>query len=529
MVRLGKKIALVIYGMLGGGIETFLINLGQFLRSQGMDVTVITTEVQGAWFERLAQNGIKAKHINGLKNLFPTEHLIKMTEILRSDGYNAILSNHARYAQAAVDRLASDTVFIPILHGDEEVFFNLSCYNASFCNCIITVSPKLTNALAIKKPHCPIITIPNGVKIIDIGQFEQRTFYERQLRLIYVGRLRHEEKGVLFLPSILRKIKNMGMEVFLDVVGDGNDCDELVRLFKSEDVSELVHMRGMLDSKEIYQLLCKSHFLLFPSFNKEGLPLVPIEAQMCGCIPIASRLPGSTDVIVEENKSGVLVNIGDVNAIAETVVKLWENKDKVNQMSIEAIHYSRAKFSVEAMGNQYYNLIRDALNGKYPLKTERKNLLSAEELNPGQLLDKYFDILFISGTINMKKMYRFWMEQLIIKQKPISEVLYKSGIRRVAIFGTLKNALYLTKDLSMAGIEVLCYLENNPEMQGKELCQLSVNSSSWLAQNKEAVDAVVISIESESDIIVKEQLQKITINDIKVLTWKELVQLNGFN
>jgi len=521
------KVALVTYGMLGGGIETYLINLGCVLKNKGMDVTVVTTEVPGAWFERLRSHGIKSKYIDGLDLLLPPEHILKVNKVLRQDGYDVIFLNHARYAQAAIDLLDENTVVIPVLHGNDDVFYNISSYKSDLCNCIVAVSPRLANVVIDKKPKCPVVTIPNGIQLIDTSKFKQRTFYEKQIRLIYVGRLYHKEKGIFLIPDILRRLKECNIDVFLDIVGDGNDRDEFIGMLKDKGVLDKIHMWGTLGSQKVYELLCKSHFLLFPSFT-EGLPCVPIEAQMCGCIPIASKLSGSTDVIIKDGETGILVDIGDIDGICKAVVALWQEREHAKLMSIEASRYSRENFSVEAMGKKYYDLIIDAISGKYLYKEKREGSSIVKKLNAEQLLEKHFDILFISGTDEVKSMHKFWMKQMIVKQEPISGYLYKLGIRRAAIFGTLKDALYLLKDLSMAGIEVISFLDNNLEMQGKILCNLPVNSSSWLVQHTKEIDIVVVSIESESDVFVKEQLQKLTTDSAKVLSWKDLVRLNGF-
>jgi glycosyltransferase involved in cell wall biosynthesis len=523
---LNIKLALVTYGMLGGGIETYLINLGQFFKKRGLDVTVVTTEVPGAWFERLATSGIKAKYIDGLDTLFPIEHVLKVNEVLRQDGYDVIFLNHDRYTQAAINLFGNDTVIFPVVHGNDDVFQSISSYQSASCNGIVAVSPRLADTLERKKPECPIVVIPNGIEIINTDHFMQRTFHETHLRLIYVGRLFHEEKGIFFLPEILRKIKDDNIKVILDIVGDGNDRDELIEMLKANDVLENVHMWGTLNPEKVYELLCQAHFLIFPSYT-EGLPCVPIEAQMCGCIPIASRLKGSTDILIKDNDTGILVDIGDVEAIYQAIIKLWKERDLLGEMSKAAVLYSRENFSLEAMGNKYYTLITDAVHGKYPCNGKRNGLAFIEEYDNENLLKTYFDILFISGTDDVKGMYKFWMKKLVIDNKPISEILYTLKVKKAAIFGTLKTALYLLKDLSMAGIEIVSFIDSNPEMRGKLLCGLPINQPSWLTQHAKEIDVVVVSIESASDTIVKEQLQK-SVDTMKIFTWKELVRKNGF-
>jgi hypothetical protein len=103
----------------------------------------------------------------------------------------------------------------------------------------------------------------------------------------------------------------------------------------------------------------------------EGLPIVLLESQACGCVPVVSKLPGITDVAVEEGETGVLVNVQDIAAFAQSVAALYRDPARWSRMSRAGNARVRERFSVEMMGKSYLELVTDAVSGRYPLRHPR--------------------------------------------------------------------------------------------------------------------------------------------------------------
>jgi glycosyltransferase involved in cell wall biosynthesis len=61
--------------------------------------------------------------------------------------------------------------------------------------------------------------------------------------------------------------------------------------------------------------------------SREGLPVALLEAMATGLPVVASRLPGSTDTIVDEGRTGVLVTPGDANALAGAIRALLSDRE----------------------------------------------------------------------------------------------------------------------------------------------------------------------------------------------------------
>jgi glycosyltransferase involved in cell wall biosynthesis len=66
--------------------------------------------------------------------------------------------------------------------------------------------------------------------------------------------------------------------------------------------------------------------------SREGLPVALLEAMATGLPVVASRLPGSTDTIVDQGRSGVLVTPGDANALGGAISALLSDRQSAATM-----------------------------------------------------------------------------------------------------------------------------------------------------------------------------------------------------
>lgn len=378
MTHLSKqtRIALVTYAMHCGGMESFLLRLARYLRQQDYDVELITTVEPGEWFGRIGELGIKAEHIPGYRRsggLAPLQHSVRVSTRLARGKYDVIMLHHARHAQAALARLPENVIAIPVLHNDVEEIYQVGCGNSDAWNVAVAVSPKVAATARQRLPHRPVLQLWSGVDLPNPDRRSQRPPIARnRVELMYVGRLDHAQKGVLWLPEIYRASLDQGLDARLTIVGDGPDREPLLGKLSDLGLSGRTrHLRG-LTPEVIYGLLQDAHILLSPS-QFEGLPIALLESQACGCVPVASLLPGITDAAVENGVTGLLVEPGDVAGFARTVARLADKPERWSTMSEAAHARIERTFSVEAMGRSYRQLITDALNGHYPLPRRRKD------------------------------------------------------------------------------------------------------------------------------------------------------------
>jgi glycosyltransferase involved in cell wall biosynthesis len=383
--------------MPGGGVETYLIKLAHFLQAQGMDVEIITTIEPGRVFADLVGLGIPAHHLDQPRGPFatPAAHARRVGAFLAAGGYDVVFVNNTPVAQAALAALPDTAVAIPVIHGDIPRCYEYYLANREAWNALVGVSPRVAAIAGRRAPGKPILCIPNGIELPTAAQLAARRPWEPALRLLFVGRLYRGDKGVHFLPGILQAYRRRGVPFHLRLIGEGPDEASLRRQFAEDGLDAHVTFLGWQTHEEVYEAYLDAHIALFPS-TCEGFGLVPVEAAACGCVTVASRLPGVTDYTIADGDTGALVDVGDVEGFAAAIEAIYADSERWARMSAAGQRRAADTFSVAAMGHAYLRLIRDALDGRYPLAQSRRNLptldpalLSPEDGVPRALLPLY--------------------------------------------------------------------------------------------------------------------------------------------
>jgi glycosyltransferase involved in cell wall biosynthesis len=123
----------------------------------------------------------------------------------------------------------------------------------------------------------------------------------------FVGRLT-KDKGIVDLVDALDRLD---AGTLLLLVGDEEAGDPIPDATRRAIAAapNIVSVPWMDDTRTAYRAM---DVLAFPSY-REGLPNVPLEAQLCGVPVVAYRATGTVDAIAPGN---VLVEIGDVAGLA---------------------------------------------------------------------------------------------------------------------------------------------------------------------------------------------------------------------
>lgn len=176
-------------------------------------------------------------------------------------------------------------------------------------------------------------------------------------RFLFVGRL-NAQKG---LGLALRAMAHLPRAT-LDVVGDGPDRESLGQLANDRGVAERIVWHGQLAQGEIADFYRSATALVVPSTD-EGLGLVAAEALLCETPVIAFRSGGLPDVI-EHERTGLLVQPGDEQALAAAMQRILDRPSEARTMAEAGRASAMAAFSPEAVARRYAGIYRDATVGK---------------------------------------------------------------------------------------------------------------------------------------------------------------------
>ena len=369
------RIALVTYGLHVGGLLQSKLRMFECLRDRGFETEIITTEARGEECDRVAQSGVPVHHVD-FHPLGAFFHIFRVGRRLARGDYDVLILFHAKYAQAALRMLPDKVVTIPTIRLDDEVMYEVGLANGRAWNAILGNSHRVCAVARKRAPGRPVICIPNGVPQPSRSKLPNRRCFSKDIRLIFVGRLA-EHKGIKYLPDILKHLVDRDVEVHLDIVGDGPERGMLANRFHQLGLAQKTSFHGSIAHESVYDFLLDSHILLLPTLA-EGLPNVLLEAQACGCVPVASRLEGVTDMAVADGQTGILVDLGDSDGFAHAIASLARDNALWDRMSSAGPTRIAEKFSVQRLGASYAKLIADALEGKYALPKNGRSVFPVD-------------------------------------------------------------------------------------------------------------------------------------------------------
>ena len=219
--------------------------------------------------------------------------------------------------------------------------------------------------------------IPNGV---DANRFRPSTPGEKEdLRrklgieingviILFVG-LINDRKGVRELVEAFRCVADDEPEARLVLVGPtlAPNADVLAAVEKSIaewHLSEKVLLVNKL-VKNVEDYMRAADIFCLPT-KQEGFGVVIVEAMATGLPVIVSKLEGITPGIVQSEHEGILVPVGDLNALEVALRELIPSPGLRDKMGKAARRRVLHEFTDEIVDNQYMNLYRLVLNNRTP-------------------------------------------------------------------------------------------------------------------------------------------------------------------
>ena len=108
---------------------------------------------------------------------------------------------------------------------------------------------------------------------------------------------------------------------------------------------------------DIKPLLEQADLFLFPSYYREGVPRVIMEAAATGLPTVAFDVPGVREA-VRDGETGFLTKSCDLDALVERVAQLIDNPDLRDAMAASARQFAEASFDVRKIQDRYLQLYR---------------------------------------------------------------------------------------------------------------------------------------------------------------------------
>jgi glycosyltransferase involved in cell wall biosynthesis len=166
----------------------------------------------------------------------------------------------------------------------------------------------------------------------------------------FTPRKRHRD-----LINALAKVANP--QVHLALAGEGPIRPEIEELAQKLGIKQQVHFLGY--RRDIPTLIQAADAVLLVS-QQEGLPRSIMEAMCLNTPVIGSNIRGTRDLL--ENDCGLLVELGDTDALAQAMIQVVKNPDSLAVMA-EKAQAKIVSYDLKAIIQQYTDIYQLALSG----------------------------------------------------------------------------------------------------------------------------------------------------------------------
>ncbi|MDO8676907.1 MAG: glycosyltransferase family 4 protein [Candidatus Azambacteria bacterium] len=374
-----KKVLFIITKSEMGGAQRFLYELATHLSPEKYEITVAAGG-HGELFEKLYKKDVKTapirnfSNIPGIKNflaLWEIFHLIKRFDpdvlyLLSSEaGFTGSIAGSFyrllfwRKNLKIIYRIGGWAFKEPRNTIIKKIYLWTEKLSAPFKD-IVIVNSEFDRRLAIKnnivRPD-KIVTIYNGIDLTETNFFpkeEAKRFIESKIpntkyqiqNTILIGTIAnlYKNKGIEYLISAIARISDHNKLNFI-IIGEGPERQHLEKVIKKHELENIVFLTSAIP--DAYQYLRAFDLFVLPSV-KEGQPWAILEA-MAAVVPIVATNIAGIPEMIENEKSGLLVEPADTDALASAIEKMLNHPSLAHAMTQNALAVVKEKFGINEM------------------------------------------------------------------------------------------------------------------------------------------------------------------------------------
>lgn len=345
------------YPPIRGGVTTYVVNLTNTIKTKyNISVNVIARE---------GESGIDTTIINSPKWLFALRAFFVLCKI-RPDVIHSHSWWYTLFPSIFYKFTHPKTKVVHTLHTEPAGEVIKSVKNKIFglflsrCDMVTFVSKsqmeKIEKYLTITTPKTVIYAgvTQKNVDEKEVAKIKNVLRLDKNHPVIsFIGPLVHEKKaeGVEILIKSVKIVKIRYPQIKLLIIGDGEFRKNLEERVNELNIKDNVVFMGFRE--DVFAFLALTDIYAHISLQ-EALGMSLLEAMIMGIPSIAANTGGIPEII-KSSKNGVLVE-PDPEAIAEAIIRLYEDKEMMKEMGENARIDVEMRFALDRLADEFVKI-----------------------------------------------------------------------------------------------------------------------------------------------------------------------------
>jgi len=345
-----------------GGAEVRLYEISRKLARMGHRVTVVCEKVRGLPDSEVL-DGVEIRRLGGKISI----HVLAPLYVKRhSDEYDVVVDDIAHAVPWYSPLVTKKPVVAQIHHVHQDVLrIELSRPVAwivsraektitKMYNHFIAVSQSTKEELVKRFGIEPdrIAVVPNG---IDVEKYRPGSKDSRPT-ILWVGRIK-KYKNLDHLLRAYKIVKQKVQDAQLVIIGFGNQEERMKRLAKELELRD-VYFLGKVPEETKIQWMQRAWIIAYTS-TIEGWGMAVVEAAACKTPAVAYNVPGLKDS-VKHMETGILVEPGNIEALAEAIIRLLKDDELRNWLAKNAYRWAQS-FNWDNSAREFLKILESVI------------------------------------------------------------------------------------------------------------------------------------------------------------------------
>lgn len=361
------KVGFLINDLSSGGSERATCGICKYLANNGIDTTILTVNDCVPFYdvdEKVKLVSLSSKEveksagikriISSIKKSFTMRKKIKNMNFDILVAMSVVLGNYALFSTVFTKTKCIGTERNdPVLTYNSFVHKTLKKITAKFSNGYVFQTKSQQEYYPL--PRCKkSVVIPNAV--FNLYAYSSSIPSQREKAITALGRLVKQKR----YDDLIRAFKifhENNQEFTLQIFGEGPEKDNIQKLIDSLNLTESVNINTPREDAILFAAKSSAYVLCS---EYEGLPNALLEALYCGVPCISSYYSPAVKELICDGENGLIISVGDTQAIAEKLQEIVSDKAYSKKLSDEAVKSTR-KYDINNIGREWIDYFKFVL------------------------------------------------------------------------------------------------------------------------------------------------------------------------